>query len=181
MNRVILIGFLTVLLAIRFLIMPIFDWQTETVERLAIDEKRLDKLETSGENLPLLQGQFQLIQKVSDGLDEIVHTLSSEQQFKLEQQQKLENLLEQYNLSSLRFGWSESISLSEQGADMYRAQIQLKGKLSDFIPLHLELESNSPVIQVSGLEVRLDRQTRTQLGTATIDLELSFYTLGESI
>ncbi len=150
-NKPLLIGIILLLAALRFLIVPWMDYQDEQKQQLETLTKRLVRSEA------LLEFKDQLYQQ-KDQQDIVVGQFTDQleqstsvQQYQLELQQRLQQLIETRNAKMELFDWLSDSDL--KAFSMHRARINLRftGQLSDVIALHLMIEQQYPHAQILDL------------------------------
>lgn len=150
-NKPLLIGIVLLLAALRFLIVPWMDYQDEQRQQLETLTKRLVRSEA------LLEFKEQLYQQ-KDKQDIVVAKFTgkleqsaSVQQYQLELQQRLQQLIENKNAKLELFDWLSDSDL--KALNMHRARINLRftGQLSDVIGIHLMIEQQFPFAQILDL------------------------------
>lgn len=175
----ILLGFLVFLIAAKFVLEPLINWQNDEVARLSIEEKRLEKMSFAATNLPELEQSYEQLLNASHEQENGFFSLGEEQSFTLQRQQELEKSLQEMGLSSQSFGWSQPIDIEGSEISTYRAEIKLNGTLSDFIKWHVELEKSTPLIQIDSINLRMDRRRGNpdKMGNISADLVVSLRAL----
>lgn len=170
---ILMVSSASLLFAIKFVVLPILEWQNERLVSINLESKRLAKLSLASENIPQASASLTQYQTANAKLADLF--FNQEPSFQLKRQQQLEKTLERFSLSAQRFGWSEAISLEKQNVIKYRADMQLKGRFVDFLRWHIEIGTLAPVIQVERFSLRRNRVAKGKLGLITVDVNLAFY------
>ena len=143
-----LLSILAMLFIIKIFIVPIIDWQNNTLLEINNIERKLGKIE---KGLSKESKLIALNQKVTNELEraeQLFFKTQTESLFKLEQQQKLEALLEKYQINVTNISWSVATPLKEYGLTKYQAKIRFDTKLVKAIDVLTALEKNSPWFEV---------------------------------
>ncbi len=150
-NKPLLIGIILLLAALKFLIVPWMDYQDEQKQQLETLTKRLVRSEA------LLEFKDQLYQQkdkqdtaVAQFTDKLEQSVSV-QQYQLEFQQRLQQLIETKNAKLELFDWLSDADL--KAFNIHRARINLRftGQLSDVMAIHLMIEQQFPYAQILDL------------------------------
>jgi hypothetical protein len=168
---------LAVLVVIKFIIVPIIDWQTDSLSEIALQQKKLNKMQYLLNNQQKITDQNRQIQHILDTAQTYFFHENDEASFKLNQQKLIEQLITKFSLSSQHIGWSEVIERSPHGIDKYQVEIKVKGKTVDVIRLMADIESHTPRIAISNFNLSLNNKLSNDLGTTDgkISLELFNY------
>lgn len=171
------LGALVILIALKFLIVPLFDWQNSQLAQLANLQKRAVK----SQNVIVNQIQINQAQQTINAQLEAVNSLfvdyQRESEFKLAMQQQIEQTIANNQLQINTSSWLPSITVANNQLIRHQLRLNLKGKMRDFINLITLLESKTPKAELKSLNINLKGQKSDGLGNMSGSLELAFYML----
>ncbi len=169
------LGALVILIALKFLIVPLFDWQNSQLAQLANLQKRAVK----SQNVIINQSQINQAQQTINAQLEAVNSLfvdyQRESEFKLAMQQQIEQTIANNQLQINTSSWLPSITVANNQLIRHQLRLNLKGKMRDFINLITLLESKTPKAELKSLNINLKGQNNESLGRVEGTIELAFY------
>lgn len=169
------LGALVILIALKFLIVPLFDWQNSQLAQLANLQKRAVK----SQNVIVNQSQINQAQQTINAQLKAVNSLfvdyQRESEFKLAMQQQIEQTIANNQLQINTSSWLPSITVANNQLIRHQLRLNLKGKMRDFINLITLLESKTPKAELKSLNINLKGQKSDGLGNMSGSLELAFY------
>lgn len=169
------LGALVILIALKFLIVPLFDWQNSQLAQLANLQKRAVK----SQNVIVNQSQINQAQQTINAQLKAVNSLfvdyQRESEFKLAMQQQIEQTIANNQLQINTSSWLPSITVANNQLIRHQLRLNLKGKMRDFINLITLLESKTPKAELKSLNINLKGQNNESLGRVEGTVELAFY------
>jgi Tfp pilus assembly protein PilO len=159
-----LLSVIAILLAIKFVVIPIFSWQATQLADLQQLEKRQNKI---AKVLKQQNSNSQLNAALSVQLNHakpLFFSYQLETAFKLSQQKKIEALLTKHELKSQNIGWQTSTRLTELGMVRYPIKVSVSGKGSNIIEFITAIETNSQYIKVDEFNLSFKGQRDKSLG-----------------
>ena len=169
------LGALVILIALKFLIVPLFDWQNSQLAQLTNLQKRAVK----SQNVIVNQSQINQAQQIINAQLEAVNSLfvdyQRESEFKLAMQQQIEQTISNNQLQINTSSWLPSITVANNQLIRHQLRLNLKGKIRDFINLITLLESKTPKAELKSLNINLKGQNNESLGRVEGTIELAFY------
>ena len=169
----ILLYFVVGLLVIKFILQPAIVWQDDTIERLSIEYKRLEKLKVVSNNIKGLTEQISDIQAKLSKQETLFFKPQVDDRFKLTQQKILEEGIISSGLVAQRIGWAESIDMD--GIIQHRAELDLIGTFQNFIEWHLALEKQIPFVNVGYFSIRKSGRSKKEQQNITAKVILHLY------
>lgn len=165
---------LAILLTLQFIIVPILTWQDEKLAQIQSSSKRLFKANNVIERLPQIQKILLALQKQNHILEASYYNKASLDTFKLEFQQQIEALFEQYNMNVQGFRWVTELTgeLTE-----VRIDINFKGKLKDFSLFQLALAQQPKHLNIAQWSLNIKKMDETSLGTVNGNLLMFAYNI----
>ena len=169
------LGALVILIVLKFLIVPLFDWQNSQLAQLANLQKRAVK----SQNVIINQSQINQAQQTINAQLKAVNSLfvdyQRESEFKLAMQQQIEQTIANNQLQINTSSWLPSITVANNQLIRHQLRLNLKGKMRDFINLITLLESKTPKAELKSLNINLKGQNNESLGRVEGTVELAFY------
>jgi len=175
-----LTGLLMLLVVLKFMLVPLIQWQNDTLWNIKQHDKRLGYAEAAISNVDSNSGQLVTLQTELKKLQGLFYVNQDEASFKLEQQQWLEALLAKHNIKVTNIGWGFSSKMLAQPIIKHQLSIFLHGQTHALPGLHLDLEANEQWVELSGFMFNVKGQNQSALGRVTGKLELFFYQLDSS-
>lgn len=170
-----LLFIVAILVAIKFFVQPVLEWQNETLSEITLSEKRLvsglDAIEKSDEyELRAIQLQQELSSQ-KGGLFGFVGANA----FQLEQQTAFENLASQHDVSVDSASWSPMQTM-DNGILEHRLDVVLVGDTEDIIRLQAQLElENENAMVLTEFNFVITRHLQFSLGTVRGQATISFF------
>ncbi len=149
------------LLVIRFIVVPVFDWQTEKITEITANKNKLTKAEQVISRIPKIEHELAKI-KLSNGALELRYfNETSLSAFKLQLQQKIERLFSQHNMKVKNFNW-----VAELPGDVTqeRANISFEGNLKDIALLQLALANLPKLFNIGQWSFQIKKMNENSLG-----------------
>ncbi|SUI75408.1 Uncharacterised protein [Shewanella morhuae] len=170
-----LIVLIALLCVIKFIVVPITEWQALQVADIRLLNKRIVRAESAlmqqAQNTEALS-QLQLRVTSNNGL---LYPHESENTFQLQIQQKIEELLAQYQLKSTNIGWLRTEDIKEYQVIRYQLQVRFEGPMVYVPSFQLALEQLPQWIEVSQFTAGLRYQSSTSLGDTNGMFVLDFF------
>ena len=166
------LGLLIVLIlaAIKFIFVPLFEWNADAVSENQILARKIDKARVLWENRESLEARLSELNLQLAHIRTIYPPVSSEdaKKFQLKQQQVIEKIVKGTGIRIKSLSW-----LPITSPFLHRIPVKMVGEGSpkDFYEIIRQLEARPEFIEIASLSIR-------KLGNkniATGDLEISFY------
>jgi len=176
-----LLSIIFVLIIMKFIVLPIFEWQDDKLSNIRLLEKKQIKVQQ------VLANQQEYIE-ANDNLFTIFNQVNSvfshyknESAFKLAQQKNIEKLLAEFNLKSQNIGW-KGVSLVEQlQLQRFQVGIQFKGKSIDVINFIIALEKQPKWIDIIDFNFSIKGQKEGTIGRMDGRINMNMYNDAEFI
>jgi hypothetical protein len=172
-----LTGLLALLLVLKFLLVPLIQWQNETLWSIKQNHKRLSHAATAAVNMSANQRQLSQLQQQLKQIQAVFYPQLKEASFKLEQQQLLESLLAEHHFNVSNIGWTYSAQVLGQPLIKHQLSVSFDGDTFDLPSLYLTLDRNPQWIDVMSFSFNLMGQNEKSLGRFRGSLDLVFYQL----
>jgi len=169
------------LFLVKFIGVPVIDWQNEKKSTLLLESKRVMKAEQALKNRELIEPLLVELNKQVSKNRALLFTASTENAFKLEQQKMLEAMIERYSLSVTGIGWLATKQISDFGLTLYQMQVRFSGDGVKFPVLMAEIESQKQWVEVDDFVFAFRRQSETKIGESNGQITLNYYMSNEVI
>lgn len=173
----ILISILVLLFTARFVLVPVIDWQNEALWEIQQKEKRSLKSQHAISNTSENQQLLASLSEQKSNTESYLFDFLNESEFRLEQQQRMEQLVDKIGLKINNIGWSYSGELIDAPVIRHQMQLNIGGNTTDMPKFHLMLEEQKHWLQVDRFTINLRNQRNLRLGNAQMSLDLSFFQL----
>ncbi|WP_340676890.1 hypothetical protein [Paraglaciecola sp.] len=170
--------FVAVLLAIKFVILPLFDWQDQQLLEIQLLNNKINRIDNVLKNRnQILEHKSALELMLADN-ESVFFNSDSLATFQLEQQQWLENKIKKYELDVGNIGWSPQQTLAEFDLTAHFVQLNVDGRGNNIFRFIQELQADKHYVGVQAFNVNFKRQNKLNLGAARVRLNLVFYRQG---
>jgi hypothetical protein len=159
---------IALLVAIKFIIFPIFAWQNQKLKDTSLLAKQLSKGEHLVANQAQIRNVYVALKKArQQTLSQTVFFEPTETSFQLNVQKRIELLLEKFELKARTSSWLNNVELGQLQA--HKLEISLSGPTKGFIGFLTELESNTPKIAIYNFSGNISRMSpnNAKLGKLT--------------
>lgn len=149
-NRELTLLTLAIFLAIlNFVVVPVFDWQEQKVENLNQLQARLTRIEDLLARKSELEQTIQSIDKIEAEVRAALYRMNEESKFKLAQQQNIEFMLYEQNLTPTLIEWKSTVPTQFDGIRKYELSLSFDGLTVDIMRFTAEIGRQKPIIEVS--------------------------------
>ena len=174
-QHALLLLMLAILVSVKFIIVPVIDWQNTLVADIQLLEKRSQKvtriIAEKGKTIKLNQ----LLNKEVERGNELFFPYQTQSKFKLSQQKLIESLLDEYQLKSQNIGWQTPSELTSLQVIKHPLQLRFSGKTLDVIKFIAAIEKLEKNIEIIDFNLSLKRQNEDSLGQCNGRVTLNFY------
>lgn len=170
-----LILFLLALLSLKFLLIPMLEWQNDIVWELSQNSKRLSRSLNAINNIQKNEQHLEELENINKKVEALFYPYSDSSSFQLEKQQWLEKMVSELGLTVTNIGWSYVADVVDVPARRYRLDIGLSGPTSKIPELFLVLESQQQWIQVYQFSFSFAGQEGSDLGKVSGNVEVVFF------
>lgn len=172
-----------ILVGIKFAVMPVIEWQNDTIEQIAQHQKRVDKSERLIASTPELLQQLTGLGQDYKTQTEAYPLYSDSMIFRLETQMKFEMLLQSEGLRKLRFFWRSEVD-DVAFNHLYSASfnVDVAGSVKDMALFHSKLINEYPQFKVRNMShaLRSNTQNDKSMGYASSTFTIiAYYWRGE--
>ena len=169
------LGVLALLIVLKFIVVPLFDWQNEQLANLANLQKRVSKSQNVIANQTQITQSQQRISTQLKAINSLFINYKPEDEFKLAMQQQIEQTVANHQLQINTSNWLPSILVANGQLMRHQLRLSIKGQMLDFTKLITELESATPKAELKTFNINSKGQNDEQLGRVDGTIELAFY------
>jgi len=170
-----LLSIIIILIIIKFIIVPVFDWQSGKLSIIRLLEKKQLKVEKVLANQKEYINANESLVTIFKQIDSLFSHQKSESAFKLTQQQTIEKLLAQFNLKSQNIGWKGVSLLESIQLKRFQVEIHFKGKSIDVINFIVELEKQPQWIDIIDFNLSVKGQKKDEIGSMDGRININMY------
>ncbi|MDN4503142.1 hypothetical protein QX776_12070 [Alteromonadaceae bacterium BrNp21-10] len=174
-NHPFLITFLLLLICIKYVLHPVVEWQNDKLWSIAQNNKRQIRAAEAIANVEANQVQIQTYKQQKKILQSMFYKPMNEAEFKLEQQQWLEELVDQYGFKINNVGWTYSVKMLSKPVITHRLSLNFEGQTYELPAFHLALAANPEWIGVETFSVDTIGQREESLGKFRATMDVVFY------
>jgi predicted PurR-regulated permease PerM len=171
-NKKPLLIVLFLLLALRFVMVPVIDWQQEQLDEIAAKQTKVEKADSVIARFPQLQQALEQVQQNNKQQLANYYGHESANSLKLQLQQELEALFLKHKIKVINFSWVAEI---ENPITEFRAKISYEGKTDDFAKLQLAIARYPKRINIAEWTSYINKMAENSLGDASGTILLTTY------
>lgn len=171
---------LVVLAFLRFAVVPFLDYQAQSKEQLELLTQQLDKAEQLMNSKEQLQQVKLATEQQFNQLREVFFKDENSAQFRLSQQQFMQQQLLAFNAEVSFFDWLGQKQLADGQIEVHQARIIVEGDFTDLMRSYTEVVAALPTLRVTEFELLKDQSRRVRKkssqgprGSLTLMLEYS--------
>jgi len=166
---------ITVLILMKFIVLPIIQWQETTLTTNTLLEKRLSKSAYAINNkIQMQQVLKQSTVKLSE-LEQLIYEYQLTNRFRLSQQKQLETLFEEYKIEITNLVWQAPVALTNWQISQHEVKLRIKGSLTNLQKLQAVLESKPQWLANNSFSYRLEKRRKNNLGNFSGRTSLTLY------
>jgi hypothetical protein len=175
-KHAVLLILLAILLLVKVVIVPIFDWQDIMITDIKAQQKKLAKTEgVLGKENKLATFNQQISEQLNN-IDKLFYPYQTESSFKLAQQKHFESLISEYKLKVRSFSWQAASQNKEIQSIRYQVQLRVSGDINNMIDFITAIETQGTYVDVNRLDISIKSQNEKSLGTTkNARITLRFY------
>ena len=169
-----------ILILMRFIILPIFDWQNEQlveIELLQGQRSRIDNVLGNRQKIEALDVEVTSILEQSGSLFLASTDAAS---FQLERQQWVEDTTNLFNLKIAHVGWNPRLTIPDMKLVGHVMLLNIEGNTVDTIRFIQTLQAQPNLIEIQTFGFRTTRIKDSVLGKSKTKLNLVFYRKAEN-
>ena len=169
------LSFIAMLLCLKFVFVPIIDWQEEKLAKLALLDRKTHKIEQLLLNKASLDIQHQELQSYLVEFDKQFYPTYPVDTFKLQQQKLIESKVNQFDLIITNIGWKNQTDLLDAPLIEFPIEYAVDGTIEDVIRYILSTSEKEPFIELSGLVLTFRRPSMGTTGMVTARIKQVYF------
>lgn len=169
-----LIWGLGLLLFLRFVFVPVIEWQETKKNSLTLLQGKFQKAIQLLKNEQQLETNLAELRRINAKYEKLLPVFSNETQFQLTKQAWLEGIAAVQQLSFTRMGWNKVFATDGQ-LPSYQLELSFKGRTKQVMNFLLALEQSGELLQIEGYSFGIKRHRVNSLGLAQGKIKLLFY------
>lgn len=180
-NTKVLLVVVVMLVAIKFGVMPVLQWQNQTIEEIAQHEKRVAKSQRLIDSQPQLLKQLAEHSSNYQAQIDVYPVFPDSSTFRLETQMNFEMLLKVSDLRRQRMFWRSDTDEVAHG-NLYKASfnVDFAGNFKDAALFHSQLLNEYPQYRVLNMSYGVRGQKEQSMGfTSTTFTVAAYYWRGK--
>ncbi|ODB36786.1 hypothetical protein BB427_01880 [Pseudoalteromonas sp. BMB] len=170
-----LLSILAILLVLRFIIVPVFDWQEQRTAEIKQIEARLEKSSLIVKNQQSLDTAKEELGKRSDTLKLFIYPAANEADFRFQVQKELNEVISRHQLEVKNIGWLTRLEIESAALTRHQVRISVSGKTVNLQALLMEIDSKLNKVFVSEFKSTFKYLTSDSLGLSEATLVLAMY------
>jgi hypothetical protein len=165
----------SILIVIKFVFMPIIQWQNSLLADIALLKNKSSKIELLLNNQHETEQLLSTYTAVLKPMANIFNEKRPESDFKLAQQKWLESLMEKHGIAIKNTSWQLVSTIESPKVKQFQLKVNFSGKTEDLRRIMQSLESQTPLVYVNDFLINIKKQSKTRLGSVSGSLTLHFY------
>ncbi len=166
---------IALLIFIKFIFVPILDWQDNVLADIALQERKIAKIELLMESKELLSSQEIKLDKRLTELNKRFYSLQNSEAFKRAVQKNIENELKSYELKIKNIGWKTTIEHSDAPLTQYSVNYSFSGQGENVVDYILAIDASDKYSELAMMNVTFSKQRKGRLGRLSGRLQRVFY------
>jgi hypothetical protein len=176
-NRKHMLMVLAALVVIRFVFVPIIEWQSQKVTLITAANKKLTKGQNIIAHAPQIERELNVLKVANQTIQNYYVKTDTFNAFKLQTQQKIEALFKQHQLQIKNFSWVAEIPGEITQA---RASIAFAGNVKDVALLQVAIARLPKLLNIGQWTLHIKRMNENSLGKGSGRILLIAYNLSEN-
>jgi hypothetical protein len=179
-NQSKLLVILVTLVLLRFALVPLLDYQADTKAQLELVTQQLDKAEQLIQSKEQLQQAKQASGQQFNLLQDIFYREENSAQFRLNQQQSMQQQLQDFQIEVSFFDWLGQNEMENAQIEVHQARVILEGNMADLMRAYTEVIAAKTAVKVTEFELKKQQGRRSKnqpaaapKGSLTLMLEYS--------
>lgn len=167
-RQLFIVAFAGILIIIKFILLPVIEWQNEKVDSLVVKTRQLAKvapLIDSKDQLASMQGK---LAGASDNLNKRFPGFNANENLRVKTQRDVETVVKEIGVNLEVFDWLAEIDSEQTSLKQVQFKIDVRGELKQLVNFHWQLYNKIPSLVLRDYELR----TFTQRGKRTAELSV---------
>jgi hypothetical protein len=169
------LSLIALLLSIKFVFVPIFEWQDEKLLEVGLLQKQVSRIHNVLDNRQEIERYAESLSRSLQQKASLFLSTSNVSTFQLEQQQWLEKKIKEFGLKANNIGWSPSQTFEGINLVAHNMQVNLNGNTSSIVEFIQELQKQQNYIAIQAFNISFKQQSNLNLGSGRMRLNLIIY------
>jgi hypothetical protein len=174
-NKPLLLALLAALLVLRFIVVPVFEWQNQVISDTKAQQNKLDKSDAYINDLPTLVAFKDKLTAALAARHAASDTYNDIGRYQIDKLRQLEKMFKLADISISSSNWLDPV-VTAKGVTL-QLNLQFSGKLKPFINLHTQIAGMSSNVIITDLNITVFGQGADTLGTFNGNTLLRFMPL----
>ncbi|NMP32950.1 hypothetical protein HII17_15435 [Thalassotalea sp. M1531] len=174
------VGLIVILVAIKFVILPILNWQNKLIDEIRLNEKRLVKTQALIQNGDLLQKNYADLLAEESKLYSLYHVTDDLGNLQRILQRDIEDRLKNLGLKISSIGWKTPIKLDKASVSLIYIDYRIEGSSKNVINHILKLSLMAKPPKIEALNLVFQRSEVGKIKRLNARISLSFAVRSES-
>ncbi|WP_462170284.1 hypothetical protein [Pseudoalteromonas xiamenensis] len=181
-QRPFLVVLLTILIVVKFLLQPLFEWQEQKQQEIAMLSNKLTKYRAIDQAEASLNDTADMTVKRLNSIQTLFYPSQDTTLFQLEQQKIIEKELEANNIVVNSFNWELPFNIPSSEVVKLMAIINIEAKAEGNLKWLLDREKSAPTFFVDEFNLRLLTKSNSEILPAIAgEYKLTFYMQGSGV
>ncbi len=169
------LSLIAILIIIKFLFIPIIDWQNEKQSRLALLERKIAKIDVLMQGKEEISNWKNVLEQQLVNLSNDFYAKQDGEKFKRQQQKLIEAEVKAFNLKMNNIGWKTTIDNPVAPLTQYSVSYSFTGQGTEVINYLLSINAADKYSEIAEFNATFARKYPGQIGRLTIRLRRTFY------
>lgn len=171
-NKPLLLGALAVLFLLKFVVVPVIEWQDEAITETKNLQSKIDKSQSYIKDLPNLLKYKEELDLSLSKTKEMIERYNDASRYQISKQRQFEALFKEHQLTMSSSNWRDVVK-TDNGST-FQLQVQFNGMLNDFIAFQMQVNAMRPSVTITNLGLNIRGQSAASLGSMTGNMVILF-------
>jgi len=169
------LSIIVVLLALKFVFVPLMQWQDSQINTVAMLERKIEKVESLLLSDNILNEQHLALSNALSNLERDIFNYQEESGFQLKQQKIVESNLSKNILKISSIGWQSTVELTELPLLQHSLEYRVSGKTNNVVKYITQLKAQDITPDIQALNLSFRNQKQGELGSVSARIRVSYY------
>lgn len=174
------LGLITLLLVLKFIFVPLIQWQDIQINTVAMLERKIEKVESLLLADNLLNEQHFVLSSALSNLEREIFFYQDESAFQLKQQKIVESNLSKSALKVSSIGWQTTVVLRKLPLLQFSLEYRVSGKTNKMVEYLIQLKGQDITPDVQALNFSFRNQNKGTLGSISARIRVTYYMFNSS-
>lgn len=169
------LSFIAALLFLRFLLIPLIQWQNDQIVTIAMLERKIEKVDVFLQSEDLFNEQYLALSNALTNLEYHIFLYQDESTFQLKQQKIVESNLLKSTLKISSIGWQNTIASNDLPLLLFSLEFRVSGKTNKIIEYLTQLQSQEKTPDIQAINLSFRNQNQGSLGSISARVRITYY------